>query len=211
MAKQLLLVEGNDDKHVFYALLNHHFSPTPEMIIADTGGIEKLLEELPVWLKQSDLRQLGVVVDADTMDASRRWNQIRDILLRSKYLQLPSELSPEGVIVKQDGKPDVGIWIMPDNRLPGMLEDFVSFLVNDGDELWPLSQQAVQSIPQHLRRFIDNHLSKAKIHTWLAWQEDTGTPLGLAITKRYLNADAPPASRLMNWVRLLFGLDSQSN
>ncbi|MGH9822270.1 MAG: DUF3226 domain-containing protein [Blastocatellia bacterium] len=45
---------------------------------------------------------------------------------------------------------------------------------------------------------------KAHIHTWLAWQEKPGLPLGLAITFRYLNPDAPSAQQLVAWVRRLF-------
>src|SRR5436190_24268592 len=33
-------------------------------------------------------------------------------------------------------------------------------------------------------------VSKALIHTWLAWQEKPGRPLGLAITARYFDATA---------------------
>ncbi len=53
----------------------------------------------------------------------------------------------------------------------------------------------------------DTHLPVAEIHTWLAWQEEPGSPLGQAITKRYLDADAPRAQQLMDWVRRLFDLE----
>ena len=49
---------------------------------------------------------------------------------------------------------------------------------------------------------------KAQLHTWLAWQEQPGTPLGLAITNRYLDANAPHAQKLMDWIRQLFDLES---
>lgn len=50
------------------------------------------------------------------------------------------------------------------------------------------------------------HQPKAHIHTWLAWQEEPGTPMGLAITKRYLNADAPYVQQLMDWISRLFDI-----
>jgi hypothetical protein len=52
---------------------------------------------------------------------------------------------------------------------------------------------------------------KAQLHTWLAWQEQPGTPLGLAITNRYLDADALHAQQLMDWIRQLFDLESAWN
>jgi hypothetical protein len=47
-------------------------------------------------------------------------------------------------------------------------------------------------------------VQNAHIHTWLAWQADPGTPMGLAITKKYLDANAPSAANFLRWVdRLL--------
>jgi len=37
--------------------------------------------------------------------------------------------------------------------------------------------------------FIPNHKSKAVIHTYLAWQNEPGMPLGQAITARALNPE----------------------
>lgn len=42
------------------------------------------------------------------------------------------------------------------------------------------------------------------IHTWLAWQDDPGTPLGQAITKRYLDAEGPHVAAFLSWLTRLF-------
>ena len=42
-----------------------------------------------------------------------------------------------------------GVWLMPDNRLPGMLEDFVRFMVRPDDRLWPRVEDVLQSIPEN--------------------------------------------------------------
>ena len=118
--------------------------------------------------------------------------------------ELPEQPDENGTIIHQPGMPVVGIWIMPDNSLPGMLEDFIAFLVPDGDPLWNRASDCLQQIPPEERRFTDNHQNKAHLHTWLAWQKDPGTPMGLAITKSYLDADAPNAQRLIAWLRRLF-------
>ena len=49
---------------------------------------------------------------------------------------------------------------------------------------------------------------KAHVHTWLAWQKEPGKPMGQAITKRYLDANAPHAQQLIVWIRKLFGLET---
>jgi hypothetical protein len=62
----------------------------------------------------------------------------------------------------------------------------------------------VDEIPVEERRFAAVHSVKALIHTWLAWQDDPGTPLGQAITKRYFDADAPHVDQLLAWLTRLF-------
>ena len=50
MANRLLLVvEGPDDKHVLWALLERH-KFQPEFTVRDQGGYEKLLKELSIIL-----------------------------------------------------------------------------------------------------------------------------------------------------------------
>jgi len=97
---------------------------------------------------------------------------------------------------------------MPDNTIPGMLEDFMSLLIPAGDILWPMAQGIVQQVTITDRRFPQTQGMKANIHTWLAWQEEPGKPMGQAITKRYLDAAAPDAQQLIRWIRKLFDLEA---
>jgi hypothetical protein len=199
----LLLVEGQDDLHVVCHLLEHHdFKPV--FRVREEQGYETLLKGLPIRLKPgSDLERLGVVVDAD-VEALKRWRSIRGVLERSGYTDLPAEPDPAGTVVDHEYLPRVGVWIMPDNVGPGILEDYLGFLVPAGDSLIERVRQAVDGIPVAERLFIEAHYSKALIHTWLAWQEDPGTPLGLAIKKRYFNAEARHASIFLAWLTRVF-------
>ncbi len=204
--QNFLLVEGKDDEHVFYSLLKHHQIPR-RFEIKNKESINKLLDTLEVELLSSDLGRLGIVVDADT-DVAARWQALRDKLIRSGYSTVPVTLNLNGTIIKEEELPIVGIWLMPDNTIPGMLENFVSFLVPLGDSLWPMAEDILQKVIEKDCRFRDTYQMKAQLHTWLAWQEQPGTPLGLAITNRYLDANAPHAQKLMDWIRQLFDLES---
>jgi hypothetical protein len=200
--KNVLLVEGKDDEHVLYALFVHHALPDA-FVVKNKEGVNNILDTLEVELLASELERLGVVVDADT-NLTGRWQALTAILKGLGYNAIPADPNPDGTIILQAGKPTVGIWLMPDNSVPGMLEHFVSFLVPRGDSLWNKAKQCLDGIPSAKRLFSEAHVIKAQLYTWLAWQNDPGSPLGLAITKRYLEADSPHAIKLISWVRTLF-------
>jgi len=198
-----LLVEGKDDLYVVANLCKGAGLPDRTFWIKDKEGYEKLIGDLEVELQASDLQYLGILVDAD-LDAVNRWIALRSQLVAAGYANVPPQPNPAGIVLRQTGKPDVGVWIMPDNTLPGMLEDFVVHLVPDGDLLWPRVQTCVAQIPREERRFPEHHLSKAHIHTWLAWQKVPGKPMGLAINATYLTSGAPQVTLFIEWLRRLF-------
>jgi hypothetical protein len=201
-SSRILLVEGSDDLHVISSLLMYH--GVPQLFdIQQKGGIERILELLPVQLKATGIERLGISVDADE-GLQGRWNAIRRVLESAGYHDVPTVPFEDGTIVDEIGHPRVGVWLMPNNRLPGMLEDFARYLIPTGDPLGVRAATVVAAIPPDERRFSDAHDTKAYIHTWLAWQEDPGTPMGLAITKRYLNAEAAEAVRFIAWLEAVF-------
>ena len=200
---QILLVEGKNDLHVMLSLCAHHNLPETFEIL-DKEGVENVLETLEAEIAGQSKQRVGIIVDADT-DLKARWAAISSILAKWGYLP-PDVPDENGTILPHDRKPTVGVWLMPDNRLPGELEDFIAFPVPDkqGDSLWNHAAKALAILPDSPERFPDQDRSKAHIHTWLAWQREPGKPLGLAITARYLDANGPNAQRLMGWLKNLF-------
>jgi hypothetical protein len=195
-------VEGVDDKHVVWHLLQHH--GFPEIIdVLDKGGVENVLKVLPVHLKGSGIDAIGVMLDAD-IEINSRWIQLKSILEKAGYLAVPDRPIQGGAVISHEVLPKIGVWLMPDNTLPGMLEDFVACLVPPGDRVLPFAKSAVAEPARIPAPFNINHKTKAEIHTWLAWQDDPGTPLGLAITKRYLDPDAESAITFLDWLHRLF-------
>ncbi len=88
---------------------------------------------------------------------------------------------------------------MPNNNDSGMLEDFIKFLIPDKDALLPIAESTLNSIEsQFLNNYKSIHRTKALVHTWLAWQEDSGTPMGLSITKKYLDTSVKECSVFVN-------------
>lgn len=204
-AKKILLVEGTDDEHVVKHLCTHHGLPHIEEI-AKLDGIENLIESFPVRLKGSDIEAIGVMVDADT-NIQTRWDSIRSRLIAAGYPSVPNTPAVQGTIVAPPPDtllPRVGIWLMPNNQINGILEDFLRFLVPIPNPLLEHAQQSIDTIPQGHRQFTANDNPKALIHTWLAWQEEPGRPFGTAIRARYLDAGGPEATNFAKWLRQVF-------
>ena len=199
-----LLVEGKDDQHVIWAICQK-YAIAQTFDVIDVDGVSEVLKRLPVDIKQNGIRTVAAVLDAD-QNLKQRWQSLKDTLAQYSY-DLPDQPSPQGFIHDSyDIYPRIGIWLMPDNLTLGMLEDFVRLLIRPDDLLSPFVEQSLAQIE---RQVIDNryepiHIAKAFIHTWLAWQKDPGTPMGLALTKTYLDHNADLCLRFVSWLNLLF-------
>lgn len=75
--KQKLLVEGNDDQHVVWALCQKYQLPHNFDVI-DCVGIEKLIQQIPIRFKQPDIQTIGIIVDADA-ELNNRWISIKNM------------------------------------------------------------------------------------------------------------------------------------
>ena len=204
--RRVLLVEGPEDRALVHQLCNaHHLDNRAhfEVVVPDPAGVEGLLADLRLRAR-TGLTALGVIVDADT-DPAARWAGVTAALASAGYTDLPPTLPTGGLLLPAvSARSRIGVWMMPDNRSSGAVEDFARSLVSEEDPLLPLAQRAVADLPLMLRRFAPSKRAKAELHTWLAWQEEPGTPLGLAVTRRYLARDAALARAFMRWMRSLF-------
>ncbi len=218
---RLVLVEGLDDREVVRHLCNHYGIPRGRCEVTfqeDGSGIDGLLRDLPTILKTEPL-YLAIIVDANGSPTTR-WQAIRHSLTSAGYHDAPFAL-PSGGTIAIKGQSRVGVWLMPNNVRPGMLEHFVKDMKQSDDVLWGDAERSVDSIPRPRRLFCPlcpsnsdeecascSHKMKAYIHTWLAWQKEPGTPLGLAIVRRYADPDAIPGQNLMRWLFRLFEFTS---
>lgn len=191
---EYLLVEGANDEHVIKNLCFLHGIAVP--FIEDVEGIEE------------HVRTFGIVIDADT-NLAAQWDRVKSRLLRMGYSSVPEHPSAEGWISTESSPMRIGVWMMPDNQLPGMLEDFVARLVPPGDPLLERAEATLQGIEHEgLQRYGATYHPNALIHTWLAWQAAPGMPMGRAITTGALRHDTPVALAFVAWLRRLFALSS---
>lgn len=194
----VLLVEGADDEHVVRHLWKLK-DTSSDFEIIDKRGVKPLLDSIRVEVRAPGRRAVGIVVDADD-HPEHRWNAISDRLRRA-HVTPPSAPAPAGTII--DGRPRIGVWLMPNNQSRGELEDFVARMIPEEDAVWPLSQAYVDGIPALERKFASGKMLRAKVHSWLATRESP-RKMGAAIGVGDLNASATDAARLVAWLQRLF-------
>ncbi len=218
---RMLLVEGQDDKHVVLHLCKQHqatlsfFFSDPDrddsqvtvsnrqaVSIRDAGNIDKILESIIPEIKAPGRQAVGILVDAND-DVAGRWEAIQN-RLQGADINPPQHLSPDGTIITTEGKPRIGVWLMPDNMSVGELEDFVVKMIPEGDQVWPLSQRYIEEISEEERKFSDGKTLRAQLYAWLAAREDPRL-MGLAIRAQDLKVDGALSQKFVTWLNNLFG------
>lgn len=221
----LLLVEGATEKRAIPELveangINWEVKWEKEtnnnkfiVYIDDLGGVDRKKQvksaEISNELNVASRQALGLIIDADE-SCFNRWQSIRNACINF-IPDLPEEIPTQGLIhntVKKNGKPvKFGVWIMPDNKTEGMLETFLAYLVKDESEaLWQYSKKVVSKAKNKGANYKPAHIDKANIHTWLAWQDEPGNQLHIAVKKKILNPQHPKAQVFISWFKTLYNL-----
>ncbi|MGF1988380.1 MAG: DUF3226 domain-containing protein [Nostoc sp. ZfuVER08] len=202
---KVLLVEGDNDCHVVMALCAAHNVPETFGIYqcGSDVGVLKRLNALIV--RPNPPQVIGVMLDADKPSLEGRWDSIKSKLKNNNHSYAIST-SPDvnGTIVDSVmDKPKLGFWLMPNNQDSGMLEDFCAELAEPTSLLF--ARECVeQASTRNITTFKEVHRSKAVIHTYLAWHDEPGYPLGKAITRQALRPDTNIAVIFTNWLTRLF-------
>lgn len=213
-ARSQLRVEGVDDKHsVIHLLILNGIAYHPDDLkksdpnlpeIFDTKGVIALIDSVEVAVKSNKDRTVGFVLDADKSPIDR-WKSIADRLKRVGVVDLPDTIPPQGYIGESLAfKTRVGVWIMPDNVVEGKLENFLRSLIQEKDPLIGHAESASKHAKTLGAKFSEPDQIKAIIYAWLAWQEEPGKPLGLAMKARYFQHDSPVAKAFVGWFQDLY-------
>ncbi len=200
---KVLLTEGINDCHVILALCKHF--KTPETFgLYECGSDEKAIKRLAALLASEERKEaIGIVVDADNPSLLAKWTAIK-YRLNKESIELPESPQINGTIIPgNEIHPKIGIWLMPNNQDDGMLEHFCHQLAPEA------SIQYAAACVDNARSlgyasFIENHRQKAIVHTFLAWQDEPGMPLGQAITARNLDPDSTLGKSFADWLTNLF-------
>lgn len=219
----LLLVEGQDDKHVILHLCLQYpnlFTTTTgpdhnryatlqksgnRFLISDRNGRSAVIKALPQEIRTRGRQIVGAILDADD-NIDQAWQEIIQALSPDNLtLTLPDKPHPAGLIIPEQPplQPRLGIWIMPDNQSLGELEDFAIQMIPKYTPQWEAAQRYVDSIPSGNRKFAQDKADKAKLYAWLATLKEP-TRIGAAISSQDLETKGPLCQEFIQWLQDLY-------
>lgn len=213
-AKFKLLVEGRDEEHVIKKLLTkngllenckfvlRNGSPV-KFEIVPKGGYENLRKSIKVELKGAGLEVMGIVADAND-SINNRWKSIANQLNEFGF-NVPTKFPGyNNTHFLYDGI-TVGIWLMPNNRDKGELEDLILKMIDQADPVLRRAKQYINEIPPEDRKFTDKKLNCAYLYAWLATRRKPN-PIGTAMEAGDIDHSHPEARPFISWFRSLFSL-----
>ena len=208
-----LVVEGYDDLYTVREIMRTQVEwpgagESDYPVYIDIGkSVNEILNKdyIGVLLKSSTIRTLGIVIDADDKGARSRYQSLYNLCCAS-FPEMPSTLPPDGLVVNNRSQKRLGVWIMPDNRSKGDLETFLRYLVPE-QPLWKYAEHCTETAKQGWNAPYRNaHTNKAKLYTWLSWQDPPVQNPGRALESKALDATLPATQSFIQWFRALFDL-----
>lgn len=212
----ILVVEGESDQRFFEQLckmLGLHTTvkvAPPRALQAGAYNTKQgVFNYLPTLLRQLDdgeLTRLGVAVDADS-PPNGGFPATQALANRSfaPFGYTLKATQTAGLVYEHhDGLADVGVWVMPDNQTPGILEDWAQQCLSPQERtLFDHARSAVQTLPEP-PRFRPLQRSKAEVATWLAWQTQPGHGLDRAVAENRFDTASHGYQQLTAWLDQIF-------
>ncbi len=174
---KVLIGEGRDEENFFKALVVH--LGVTDVQVEEYGGkanLQNYLREFGLRPGRPNVVGLGITRDADSSVAQAFQSVCTS--LRNNGLPAPTA---SGQIAA--GPPRVGVFILPDNRRNGMLEDLCLDAVQTDGAI-----ACVDDYFQCVRRTTARQhtpTAKARVHAWLASQDDPDLRLGEAAQRGF--------------------------
>lgn len=216
---QRLIVEGNDAIALTRICMRRGLNPPKgyrntqkfkaEFVIS-AKGIDKVNTALIEELQSPDVTRIGVIVDANNVGVEARFDSLKNTIENILEITLPAEavVSNQGFGYQVTEDLFIGIWIMPNNETEGYLEHFLCTLIPPENEVWNFANQKVEELMnQAFCEFTTVKKQKALLHTYLAWKESPGLPMGTAIQANYINGLSTNANDFITWFKSTFELE----
>lgn len=179
-----LLVEGNDQRNFFYAMLRHMNLGGVE--IQNFGGVNELRNFLRNLANSDEFDQIvksvGIVRDAE-ISAESAFRSVQGAL-RNANMDVPDAPG-----IKTGGAPSFSAFILPDNESGGMLETLLCRTFANT----PL-ENCVESFFACVGGETGERLhrpEKSRAHAYIATMPEPQVSVGVAAQRGYWNLDHP--------------------
>ncbi len=200
--EKLLLVEGRDEVNFFSALLA--FLNIHDVTIIEAGGCKKFASLYPsivITSGFSSVKRIGFVRDAEANKADSAFQSILNIIKKNTpHFILPKTC---GEIVKETIS--CGIFIMPNNKDTGMIEDLCLKSV-ETETLYKETEKFVANAKNKMTENDSFHynIHKAKVQTYLAGTVNTPRNLGEAALQKIWDFSNPAFDDIKQFINDLF-------
>lgn len=203
MNDKIMLVESRDDSCIIKALCEY-YDYSEKFEIKKCGSVEKVLSSINAEIVSPERRKtIGVMLDVNSVGVERRWASVTGKIMKYPYM-VPKKPHREGTIIMgRERYPKIGIWFMPNNKDNGMLEDFCLNMIEEKTKEY-VNNVVMEAKENDMTTYIENHESKAVVHTYLAWQNEPGKPLGISVTNRALNVQRKEVKVFVRWIKELY-------
>lgn len=182
--KTQLLVEGNDERNFFAAMLRHLNMDSVQ--IQNFGGVNNLSNFLITFADLDDffesVESVGIVRDAE-ISAESAFRSVQGAL-RNANMDVPDAPG-----IKTGGAPSFSAFILPDNQADGMLETLLCRTFADT----PL-EDCVESFFACVGGETGEPLNrpeKSRAHAYIATTPEPQVSVGVAAQRGYWNLDHP--------------------
>ncbi|MHC4478979.1 MAG: DUF3226 domain-containing protein [Planctomycetota bacterium] len=197
--KKILAVEGLDEKNFFDKLLK--YLGVAGVQIEDVGGKNQFPDKFPALLMRPGIfapdgapliSHVAIVRDQDEDQALESVVKI----VRDAGLSVPEDNA-----CFSDGRPRVGVFIMPGSKIPGtMLEDLCLKSVESHPAMTCVGDFV--SCVERLEAGPKNK-SKARVQAFLAAQPEIASSLGVGAQKGYWDFESPALDELKRFLNNL--------
>ena len=199
-----LLVEGNDERNFFDALVGHLQLATVQIQVLD--GKDRLSESLETLAGTTGFRRvrsIGIVRDAD-QSAHTAFQSVQTALHNANQaagpwsgLEFPVPERPEA---RAGESPSLRVLILPGNGAAGMLETLLcrTFDGTHVDRCIGRFFQCAEEAGNHIRR-----PDKARAHAYLSTKPDPHVSVGVGARKGYWDFDHDAFEGVRGFLRSL--------
>jgi len=219
---RLLLGEGRDEVHFFNAFLRN-VGLHDAVQVLDTEGKDNIppyLQTLPDddFFYGCDEFFLAITRDADTVEegtdgvfrqvAGSVEQAFESVAGALTTAGLPTPANPGKIETGEGSKCKVGVFIFPDNRGTGMLEDLCLQAIDEQPEMVCLEEYL--ECAREKANLAPGIESKGRVQAWLALQPHSDRRLGIGAEKGYWPFDHPVFDQLKRFLLDLFATSGTS-